>query len=81
MPFLHLLENLFHVHGCLRRGRYQLCHGPSMLGYQESFAAAHPIKESWRGISGLLQIAAAARRGDYEAPLSAEVSPTGVASP
>jgi glycosyltransferase involved in cell wall biosynthesis len=56
----------------------------------------HPVKESWRGFKGLLQIRAAAQRGDYEVPPppdappngvvddadeAAEVSPSGVASP
>jgi dolichyl-phosphate beta-glucosyltransferase len=41
----------------------------------------HPIKESWRGIKGLLAIRAAAQRGDYDVPVAAGVSPSGVASP
>lgn len=39
----------------------------------------HPVRESLRSLKGLLEIRAAAQRGDYAAEL--EVSPSGVASP
>ena len=40
----------------------------------------HPIKESWRGVKGLLQIKRAAQRGDYGATPTG-VAPSGAVSP
>jgi dolichyl-phosphate beta-glucosyltransferase len=39
----------------------------------------HPLKESWRGLQGLLRIRAAAQRGDYD--VAVEPSASGVLSP